>query len=61
MKSPTPKQIKAMRGDLSTFQASQLVDLTQRQWQRFEKGDQKMHSSHWKIFQIECKELKCIS
>ena len=56
--NPTPEQIKAMRGDLSTFQAIQMVGVTQRQWQRYESGDQEMADKpHWQYF---IKELKCI-
>lgn len=55
--TPTPAEIRRMRGDLTQTQAANLVFTTDRAWRRWEAGDSQMHPAIYQFFLIQRKEL----
>jgi len=57
MKSPTPQAIKNRRlmAGLTQTEAGLLVDISIRQWIRYESGDQSMPGRNWKLFKQKLK------
>lgn len=56
--SPTPKQVRAARGELTQTAAGKLVHTTCRVWQQWEAGDREMHPAFFELFQIKAKEMR---
>ena len=55
MKTPTRHQIAAARAvaGLTMEDAASLVHAHKNTWNKWERGDQKMHSAYWELFLIK--------
>jgi len=60
LNSPTPKQIKDLRKSLrlSTEDAGNLLHISARTFQRYERGNTKMPLAYWELFELKCRVIK---
>lgn len=60
LRPPTPKEIKDLRLDLklSTEEAGNLLHISNRTFQRYERGNTPMPLAYWELFALKCKVLK---
>lgn len=60
MMHPEPKQIKDMRLSvkLDTTQAGNLLHVSARTFQRWERGTSKMPLAYWELFELKVRVVK---
>ena len=59
IQSPEPKEIKDLRHklNLTTAQAGNLLHITSRTFQRWERGNTKMPYAYWELFELKCRVI----
>ena len=60
MQHPEPKQIKDLRKSLklTTEDAGNLLHISARTFQRWERGTTKMPLAYWELFELKCRVIK---
>ena len=60
LRPPTPKEIKDLRRDLklTTTDAGNLIHISNRTFQRYERGNTPMPLAYWELFQLKCRVIK---
>ena len=60
MQHPEPKQIKDLRKSLklTTEDAGNLLHISARTFQRWERGTTKMPYASWELFELKCRVIK---
>lgn len=60
MQHPEPKQIKDLRKsvNLDTTQAGNLLHVSARTFQRWERGNTKMPLGYWELFELKVRIVK---
>lgn len=60
MQHPEPKQIKDLRKSLklTTEDAGNLLHISARTFQRYERGNSKMPLAYWELFELKCRVIK---
>ena len=60
MQHPEPKQIKDLRKSLklTTEDAGNLLHISARTFQRWERGTTNMPDAYWELFELKCRVIK---